>query len=121
MSYRPFLYFGIAGLVLLCFIFSYQSPKNIDDSVFTQEHVAIPFLQTPKRTTILVFGDVMLDRSVRKYINEYGTAALFEYVQKDIDAAHVTLINLEGPITTYESVVSKENLQFNLLLILLLI
>ncbi len=112
MSYRPFLYFGIAGLMLLCFIFLYQSQKNIDNSVFTEERVAIPFLQAPERTTILVFGDVMLDRSVRKYINEHGTAALFEYVQKDIDAAHITLINLEGPITTYESVVSKENLQF---------
>ncbi len=112
MPYKLATYFGIGGLVLLGVVFWYQPFANVEDNLFLQENVPFSILEIPKKTTILVFGDVMLDRSVRKYIDEHGTAALFKYVQKDVDAADITLINLEGPITTYESVVSKENLQF---------
>jgi len=77
------------------------------------EKVSTEVLKTPpKKITILVFGDVMLDRYIRTYINASSTAALFQYVQNDITQADATIINLEGPITNYESVVSRENLQF---------
>lgn len=66
----------------------------------------------PKKSTVLVFGDVMLDRYIRTYINASSTTALFQYVQDDITQADATVVNLEGPITNYESVVSRENLQF---------
>ena len=73
----------------------------------TQQAVFIP-----EKKTLLVFGDVMLDRYVRNYINASGTAALFQYVKNDIKAANATMFNLEGPVTEFASVVSKENLQF---------
>lgn len=96
-----FLYFSV--------LYSHTSETLVlTESEQNTEQVVL----VPEKRTLLVFGDVMLDRYVRNYINASGTAALFEYIQNDIKAADATMFNLEGSITKFMSVVSKENLQF---------
>lgn len=99
----------------ICLVSLYRNyftiPQEVTDFVIEEKETQndIPILE---KRTLLVFGDVMLDRYIRKYITASGTQALFKYVQEDINKADATLINLEGPITDYLSIVSKDNLQF---------
>lgn len=99
--------------VLVSGFYKNNSEVIQDQKLIVLEEKVIDEVKTPpKKSTVLVFGDVMLDRYIRNYINTSSTAALFQYVQDDITRADATVVNLEGPITDYESVVSIENLQF---------
>lgn len=112
------------ALVGVCTVFVTFAVFGIFDYTESLETASLPTLlsvpadiveEVPKvlpKTTLLVFGDVMLDRYIRRYIIASTTASLFEYVQDDINKADAVLVNLEGPITDYASVVSKDNLQF---------
>ncbi len=104
-----FVLLGLCSVVVLgaLFLLEYTSEK-----IELNPKVSHQVVDGVKKTTLLVFGDVMLDRYVRSYIAASSTAALFEYVQSDITNADATMLNLEGPITKFASVVSKENLQF---------
>jgi poly-gamma-glutamate synthesis protein (capsule biosynthesis protein) len=61
--------------------------------------------------TIVAFGDVMLDRAVRTYMDENGLNYPFEKMQlrklEETKNAHIIMANLEGPITTYQVPTSK--------------
>lgn len=99
--------------VSLFFYFSSFHSFTSETLVLTKtEQISEQINSIPDKKTVLVFGDVMLDRYVRNYIAASSTAALFEHVQNDITNTDVTMFNLEGPITGFASVVSKENLQF---------
>lgn len=107
-----FIALGIAFFAVLgtSFYGSREDQVALDTTVDNIQLVQpIPL---PRKDTLLVFGDVMLDRYIRNYITASGTRALFEHVVQDINNADTVLTNLEGPITQFPSVVSKENLQF---------
>ena len=48
-------------------------------------------------------GDVMLDRGVRAKIQEQGVSYPWKYVQRYLNGAHLSIVNLEGPIGTQET------------------
>lgn len=110
MKYILFTLLGICTVTIICTFFwgEYRSEKF----KLTPDAIPHQVSEEVKKTTLLVFGDVMLDRYIRSYIAASTTAALFEYVQSDITNADATMLNLEGPVTKFASVVSKENLQF---------
>jgi gamma-polyglutamate biosynthesis protein CapA len=71
------------------------------------------FLKTTSEPlSILVVGDIMLDRNVRNKINEIGFDEFFKDIKDFLMAPDVTIGNLEGPFTSYPSktasLVSKE-------------
>lgn len=70
------------------------------------------FLGSNPEVSILVAGDIMLDRNVRNKINEIGFDAYFAGVRSLISEADIAVANLEGPFTSYPSrtasLVSKE-------------
>lgn len=104
---------SIFTFVLLFYCFLNSHSFTSETLILTKpEQISEQINFIPEKKTLLVFGDVMLDRYVRNYIAASGTAALFEYVQNDITDTDATMLNLEGPITRFASVVSKENLQF---------
>ena len=58
----------------------------------------------PKNTaTILAFGDLMLDRNVRKTIDDNFRLYPFEYVERLFEGNDITLANLEGPFTNNDT------------------
>lgn len=110
---KNFIILSAFTFVVLFFYFTTLSSHTSETIVLTKsDQTTEQTTFIPEKKTLLVFGDVMLDRYVRKYINTSGTDALFEHIQDDIDTANATMFNLEGPITKFASVVSKENLQF---------
>lgn len=57
----------------------------------------------PADVRILVGGDMMFDRSVRRYARERGDDHLFSCIEKILQGHDLILANLEGPITAYPS------------------
>ncbi len=110
---KTFVIPGILTFVVFFFYFTLLFSHTSETLVLTKpDRTTEQAVFIPEKETLLVFGDVMLDRYVRSYINASGTAALFEHIQSDINTADATMFNLEGPVTKFASVVSKENLQF---------
>ncbi|MDP3962470.1 MAG: CapA family protein [bacterium] len=68
-----------------------------------------PSLFTPSfsKVSILIVGDIMLDRNVRNKINAMGFDAFFAGVRDLISEADIAVGNLEGPFTTYESITAS--------------
>lgn len=110
ISYKPLVYFALAGAFIFPALLLKESVLGEFESKVLED--VSPVSDQPRKTKLLVFGDVMFDRDIRSYVDANGTAKLFEFVQKDISEADATLVNLEGPITENASVVSRENLQF---------
>lgn len=54
-------------------------------------------------TTILFFGDMMFDRSVRVAASEKGYDFILEHLAPLIAASDLTVVNLEGPVTSNPS------------------
>lgn len=84
-------------------------------STFSSEvHFNSPFtfLASKPTLSILVVGDIMLDRNVRNKINAIGFDEFFKGVKNLLTGPDITIGNLEGPFTTYPSktasLVSKE-------------
>jgi len=58
----------------------------------------------PSRTlTILMAGDIMLDRDIRRLGNEYGYDSLFASITPLFKSADIVVANLEGPIASSPS------------------
>lgn len=63
-----------------------------------------------RETTILFFGDMMLDRQVRKLISDNRSCSYpFSLVDPFLDGADLKIANLEGPITGNASVSLPNN------------
>lgn len=69
----------------------------------------VPFVSEPEPVTILAFGDMMLDRAVRKKIDEVGVEYLFEKVTNLLSAHDVVVVNAEGVFTANESISAQDN------------
>ncbi len=59
--------------------------------------------KSEQQLSILVVGDIMLDRNVRNKINQIGFDEYFKGVKDLLGSASVTIGNLEGPFTTFPS------------------
>ena len=57
--------------------------------------------------SIVVVGDIMLDRNVRNKINQVGFGEFFKGVEPLISEADIAVGNLEGPFTIYPSITSS--------------
>lgn len=64
--------------------------------------LATIFKPAPK-VTMVVVGDIMLDRNVRNKIDAIGFDAFFAGVKDLLSNADITVGNLEGPFTSYPS------------------
>lgn len=53
--------------------------------------------------SVVVVGDIMLDRNVRNIINKKGFEYFFKGVEELISSADIAVGNLEGPFTPYPS------------------
>jgi poly-gamma-glutamate synthesis protein (capsule biosynthesis protein) len=76
-------------------------------STFSSEtHFNSPpsLLKSNPQISILVVGDVMLDRNVRNKINELGFDKYFDGVRHLVSNVDIAVANLEGPFTTFPSV-----------------
>jgi poly-gamma-glutamate synthesis protein (capsule biosynthesis protein) len=61
------------------------------------------FKPDPPQLTIVVVGDIMLDRNVRNTIEQGSFDDFFKGVKSFISGADIAVGNLEGPITTFPS------------------
>jgi len=59
--------------------------------------------------TLLFFGDMMLDRNVRKIIDDKGLGHILQPIARLLDGNDLTIANLEGPLTDSPSL--AENLK----------
>ncbi len=67
------------------------------------------------RATLLSFGDIMLDRQVRLFMNQYGSDYPFARLSRFMSGSDIVYANLEGPITSNPSKttnLSNKELQF---------
>ncbi len=79
-------------------------------STFSSEiHFNSPFsfLKSNPQVSVLVVGDIMLDRSVRNNINKIGFDVFFDGVRELISNVDLAVANLEGPFTTFPSVTAN--------------
>lgn len=61
--------------------------------------------KTPDNTaTILAFGDMMLDRTIRQKINENDAEYPFAKIKRFLIGSDIVVANAEGPFTSYPSV-----------------
>ncbi len=75
-------------------------------SSITFKSTFLPKKENPQ-ISILIVGDIMLDRNVRNKINMNGFDAFFAGVRDLISEADIAVGNLEGPFTPYESITAS--------------
>ncbi len=68
-----------------------------------------PIKSLPKSTEILFVGDIMLDRSIRKVIDEKGFDYIFNEIKPIFLNVNLAIGNLEGTVTENESISIKNN------------
>ncbi|MEI7463370.1 MAG: CapA family protein [Candidatus Taylorbacteria bacterium] len=83
---------------------SIASFKDIISETSNSIHQSVskPTISSPS-TTILIGGDVMLDRKIRLLGQEKGYDSLLSSVAPLFKSADISVVNLEGPITSYPS------------------
>jgi poly-gamma-glutamate synthesis protein (capsule biosynthesis protein) len=91
------------GVILLAAIFVISSRFSSDTSFFSP----FSFIRPDAELSVLVVGDIMLDRNVRNKIDKDGFDAFFAGVKDLISDADLAVGNLEGPFTTYPSVTAS--------------
>ncbi len=58
--------------------------------------------------TMHFFGDTMFDRDVRRILNQHGSEYIFENLGRFLMGSDLVVANLEGTITTNESIAGNE-------------
>ncbi len=90
-------------LFLLVGIFFLLSRFSSDTSFFSP----FSFIKPHAKLSVLVVGDIMLDRNVRNKIDRDGFEKFFAGVNDLVSDADLAVGNLEGPFTTYPSVTAS--------------
>ncbi len=72
----------------------------------------LSIFEPQNKVSILVVGDIMLDRNVRARINKVGFDTFFAGVKNLISDADIAVANLEGPFTTFRSVTDRQEFTF---------
>ncbi|HVY72691.1 MAG TPA: CapA family protein [Candidatus Paceibacterota bacterium] len=67
-------------------------------------HEIISSIVPHKEARVLFGGDMMFDRSIRQYAQQYGGDYLFDCIDGTLAGADLVVANLEGPITASPSV-----------------
>lgn len=107
------IYFlGIICVIILVssFVYSYKKPKKIllnNDEIRT--------IATSSEVHILIVGDMMLDRNVRRIIDRESFDSFFHGVRDIVKNADIAVANLEGPFTESQSLFinsKNKSLQF---------
>ncbi len=70
---------------------------------FSFIYSSIPVEREIPALSLVVVGDIMLDRNVSNIINRKGFEYFFKGVQELISSADIAIGNLEGPFTSYPS------------------
>ena len=102
----------IVGAVLFILISSTVNyvilsyPENTESNINTTEETNN--LQNTQQIRAIFVGDIMLDRGVAKHAELYGTSSIFVNVRSLFEGNDLTVGNLEGTITSQDSV-SKNN------------
>ncbi len=93
----------LLGMILLyCFFIFTSQPKPEQNS--GQKNIEeVPVAPSISRITVLIGGDIMLDRDVRARGERNGYDSLFNGIRNLLDSADIAVANLEGPITAYPS------------------
>ena len=86
------------------FVFDLPPTTPVDETAAVNQ--VVPKTKTFK---IIIGGDVMLDRYVRKLGEQNGYDSLFAGVAPLLQSADLAVVNLEGPITAYPSKTLLEN------------
>ncbi|MEI6305110.1 MAG: CapA family protein [Candidatus Taylorbacteria bacterium] len=73
-----------------------------DSTTFIHKSVSTIEIPSPS-TTIMIGGDVMLDRRVRLMGQKNGYDSLFSSITPLFKTADIVIVNLEGPVTAYPS------------------
>ena len=86
-------------------------PSSSDTTVVSAAEVSsllTPHSTLPEETTILLTGDILLDRGVRQVIEQHGVGHLFsDGIDSVFQSAQVVVGNLECPATKIKSPVFK--------------
>ncbi len=90
-------------LFLLVGIFFLLSRFSSDTSFFSP----FSFIKPHAELSVLVVGDIMLDRNVRNKIDKDGFEKFFAGVKDAVSNADIAVGNLEGPFTTYPSITAS--------------
>jgi poly-gamma-glutamate synthesis protein (capsule biosynthesis protein) len=78
----------------------------------------LPAPAAPEKAVILIGGDMMFDRHIRKMMRRYGDDHIFSCIRDELLRADLVVANLEGPVTSNASqsegsiVGSAENVTF---------
>lgn len=98
--------FVVAFALLLVFIallipYSWDSPTLL-----------FPETERVETAHILFAGDMMFDRYIRRVMDTVGSDYVFSCIDQLLLPADLVVANLEGPITSHESVATADNLRF---------
>lgn len=64
------------------------------------------------KVTMLLVGDMMLDRKVRAYMNKYGAEEPFKLIERFLEGSDLVLANLEGPFSNFKPLANPERMSF---------
>ena len=95
-------------------LYSYFTPVNEPESFvnFPADYNTRAYAETPpieptyeaSPTKITFVGDIMLDRTIRKYSQPNEYSEVFENIKDLLWESDIVVANLEGPVTDFESV-----------------
>lgn len=95
----------VISLAILFAIAVYYSTTTISSN--TDFSSPFSFTKSTDKLSILVVGDMMLDRNVRNLINKNGFDEFFSGVKELVSGADIAIANLEGPFTPYPSLTAS--------------
>lgn len=104
----------LSGIVFYLILKETRNQIPLDDKVLVKETVIYHPTEDNKPISILIFGDMMLDRFVRQKINENGAEYPFELIKDFIWNNDIVVANSEGSFTSFDSVtVGKKDAPLN--------
>ncbi len=104
ITHNQFLVFGLYSL-FFSFVLGFLVIKQTQTPVVYDEQDDISY----KSTSVLVFGDMMLDRNVREKINKNGAEYPFELIKNMLSGNDIVVVNAEGSFTSFDSVTLGKN------------
>lgn len=99
-------------IIILCSAMLFLLTRKSEDQPRESLEANIPeeVVKTEKTASITFFGDMMLDRRVYNLTKESGEWSYpFLNIEEIFSLSDANIVNLEGPITTFESEAAKTN------------
>jgi gamma-polyglutamate biosynthesis protein CapA len=77
--------------------------KHVSGALFIAGIIAstTAYFHIPHRLTVMIGGDIMLDRNIRLLGEKNGYDSLFSSISSLLEKADIAVANLEGPITSF--------------------